>query len=50
LKGTLSYPIKLDLSLRGDLIVPFKEELSCQGEKDFTPILWELLDDEEELK
>jgi len=50
IKGSISKPINLHTRILGNLSKPVKVELSCKGKKDFRQILWEILEDEEELK
>jgi len=38
---------KFKIKVCGDLVVPFKQELRIQGSKDFSPILFILIDDED---
>ena len=38
---------KFKIKVYGDLVVPFKQEFKIQGTKDFTQVLWLLIDDED---
>ena len=38
---------KFKIKVYGDLVVPFKQEFKIQGIKDFSPVLFILLDDED---
>jgi len=38
---------KFKIKVCGDLVVPFKQEFKIQGIKDFSPVLFILLDDED---